>query len=176
MCHAPRGGRKRGVAVAAYSLDTTRIPAHVHRMRFSIALAALVKVGCRDAVNPAPTMTGQWRQSGQLADVATGDTHIHVGTFALVQQADGSFNGTGVQGGLCSHAGSSYQGPLTDGQPFAVFDGRVRGDSVELSTPLCHLTGHFTDASQSRMVGAASCAFTWNGNDYRFLGQWQADR
>lgn len=122
-------------------------------------------------------MDGQWRQSGQLTDVQTGDSHIHLGAFDLVQHAQGQFDGTGSQSGVCtSSPGATYTGPLSDGLPFEVLDGRVSGDSVEFRTPLCQYTGHFTDADQWRMIGYATCSYSWNGVDYRFEGQWQADR
>jgi hypothetical protein len=145
-------------------------------MRFPAAVLALALVACHSSTAPGRDMTGLWQQSGLLTDVITGDSHIHDGTFTLVQRDGEAFDGTGSQGGVCSHAGSNYQGPLTDGVPFQVLNGRAFGDSVEFSTPLCHFVGHFTDEDRTGMRGAASCSFNWNGQDYQFEGQWHAYR
>jgi hypothetical protein len=146
-------------------------------------LSALILVGmvmgCGDP-GPAetPTIEGQWRQSGDLRDVLTGDSHIHIGTFNLRLSPEG-FGGVGQQeSDWCATAatGEAYIGPLANPQPFAITEGRVEGDSVWFRSPTCEFAGQFTDDRHWRMTGTAACTVVQAGKTFEFTGQWQADR
>lgn len=148
-----------------------------------LVLPALVALAaCSGSDNTGPdrlSLNGTWRQSGDLRDAATGDSHIHIGTFALVQSGD-SFSGTGQQVGHCSTAASAtYTGPLADPAPFPV-SGTLVGREVRFSrteaAASCDYQGSFVEGRSNRITGTATCQYTRNGVDYLFAGQWQADR
>jgi len=146
-------------------------------LRRLVLPALLVVAACSGSDNTGPerlTMNGTWRQSGDLRDAGTGDSHIHLGTFALAQQGD-DFSGTGEQSGVCTHVSSTYTGPLADPTPFAV-SGRLTGRDVRFQSDICEYQGSFVEGRNNRITGTATCRYTQNGVDYVFAGQWQADR
>jgi hypothetical protein len=139
--------------------------------------ALLALAACSGTENTGPerlSLNGTWRQSGDLRDTATGDSHIHLGTFALVQSGD-SFSGTGEQSGFCSAASGNYAGPLADPTPFAV-SGTLVGREVSFRRDICEYHGSFVEGRSNRITGTATCRYNRNGVDYVFAGQWQADK
>lgn len=143
-----------------------------------LLLAPLVVVlACGgDSTGPKSlTLSGNWRQSGDLRDVTNGDSHIHIGTFALAQ-AGTDFSGSGEQTGDCITGASHYQGPLSDPAPFAITNGHLVGRTVSFQRDICSFQGSFVDGRNDRMTGTATCSYTLNGKSYSFAGQWQADR
>ncbi|MDZ4862260.1 MAG: hypothetical protein SGJ01_02345 [Gemmatimonadota bacterium] len=149
------------------------------RPRISHLLPLLA--GCaprEEAIGPADfQMSGLWRQSGDLRDTVNAQSHIHLGTFTL-WQTDASFAGTGQQGGGCGDEilGRTYEGPLADPAPFPVTSGLVNARLVSFKTDICDYQGSFEDGNPNRITGTAHCAYTRNGVDDSFAGQWQADR
>jgi hypothetical protein len=143
-----------------------------------LLLAAAVLVACSGGDNTGPeklSLNGSWRQSGDLKDSVTGDSHIHVGTFSLVQSGD-SFSGTGEQSGYCSHAAGTYTGPLADPAPFAVVGGQLVGREVSFHRDICDYQGHFVAGRSDVIYGTVTCRYTRNNVDYAFSGQWQAHK
>ncbi len=124
---------------------------------------------------PSLSLSGTWRQSGDLHDATTGDSHIHLGTFDLRQAAD-QFGGTGAQTGICNTATTQYTGPLADPTEFAVTTGRLTDRLVSFRRDICAYQGSFANGRSDRITGTMTCAYTSNGVDYVFSGQWQADR
>jgi len=146
-------------------------------LRRLVLPALLAVVACSGNDNNGPerlSMNGNWRQSGDLRDTATGDSHIHLGTFSLVQSGD-SFSGTGEQSGFCSAASVKYTGPLADPTPFAV-SGTLVGRDVTFQRDICEYQGSFVAGQSNRITGTATCRYNRNGVDYVFAGQWQADK
>lgn len=146
--------------------------------------ALLAVAACSGSDNTGPdriSMTGTWRQSADLRDTATGDRHINLGAFSLVQSGD-AFTGDGSQGidAYCTAANAvKYTGPLADPVSFPV-EGALTGREVSFTRSdalvSCSYTGSFVAGSTTRMTGTATCAYTKNGTDYSFSGQWQADK
>ncbi len=153
-------------------------------MRRLLLPALLALAACSGSDNTGPdriSMTGTWRQSADLRDTTTGDRHINLGAFSLVQSGD-TFSGDGSQGidAYCTAANAvKYTGPLADPVSFPV-EGALTGREVSFTRTdalvSCSYTGHFVDGSSSRMIGTATCAYSKNGTDYSFSGQWQADK
>jgi hypothetical protein len=146
----------------------------------SLVLGALFGLGgyaCGGPSAAAPdyTMTGTWRQSGDLRDSVTGTSHIHEGTYTLAQSGDG-FAGTGRQWGACGGAHGSFIGPLAEDVPFPVTEGRVVGTTVSFKTNICSFTGSFENGNPRRITGTATCSYVQDGTTYNFAGEWQADR
>ncbi len=149
-------------------------------MRFGsfASMALLVASACAtgDTTAPKPlTLSGTWQQSAHLVDDVNGDSHAHLGTFALVQSGE-SFDGTGEQSGLCSTANSHYTGPLADETPFTITGGTIVGRSVSFQRDICQFSGSFVPGRDDRMTGTATCSYSANGKSYNFSGGWQADR
>jgi hypothetical protein len=143
-----------------------------------LLLAALALAGCSGGDNTGPerlSLNGNWFQSGDLKDSVTGDSHIHVGTFSLVQSGD-SFTGSGEQSGFCSTSAGTYTGPLADPAPFAVVGGRLVGREVTFRRDICDYQGHFVAGHTDLIYGTATCHYTRNNVDYTFAGQWQAQK
>lgn len=146
--------------------------------------ALLALAACSGSDNTGPdriSMTGSWRQSADLRDTTTGDRHINLGAFSLVQSGD-AFSGDGSQGidAYCTAANTvKYTGPLADPAPFPVA-GTLTGRQVAFTRTdavvSCSYTGSFVAGSTTRMTGTATCAYSKNGQDYSFSGQWQADK
>lgn len=146
--------------------------------------ALLALAACSGSDNTGPdriSMTGTWRQSADLRDTASGDRHINLGAFSLVQSGD-AFSGDGSQGidAYCTAANAvKYTGPLADPVSFPV-QGNLTGRDISFTRTdalvSCSYTGSFVDGSNSRVTGTATCAYTKNGVDYSFSGQWQADK
>lgn len=139
--------------------------------------ALLAVVACSGSDNTGPerlTLNGNWRQSGDLRDAATGDSHIHLGSFSFVQSGE-SFAGTGKQSGFCTATSGQYTGPLSDPTPFAV-SGTLVGREVSFQRDICEYQGSFVEGRSNRITGTATCRYNRNGVDYVFAGQWQADR
>lgn len=142
----------------------------------SMTLLAAVACASGDTTSPKPlTLSGTWQQSAHLVDDINGDSHAHLGTFALVQSGE-SFDGTGEQSGLCSTATTHYTGPLADETPFTITGGTVVGRSVSFQRDVCQFTGSFVPGRNDRMTGTATCSYSANGKTYHFTGGWQADR
>lgn len=144
----------------------------------SLASAALLAAACAgaDTTSPKPlTLNGTWQQSAHLVDQVNGDSHAHLGTFALVQSGD-SFGGTGSQSGLCSTATTHYTGPLADETPFTITGGSIVGRAVSFQRDICQFTGSFVAGRDDRMTGTATCSYSANGKTFQFSGGWQADR
>lgn len=118
---------------------------------------------------------GIWSQSGDLRDSETGDSHIHVETFSLVQAGD-SFGGTGEQSGFCSAAAGAYTGPLADPAPFAAVGGQLLDRELSLHRDICDYRGHFVAGRSDLIYGTATCRYTRNNVDCTFTGQWQATK
>jgi hypothetical protein len=143
-----------------------------------LLVATLAVVACSGGDNTGPerlSLNGTWNQSADLKDSVSGDSHIHVGTFALVQAGD-SFSGTGEQSGFCSHAAGSYTGPLADPAPFAVVGGQLVGREVSFHRDICDYQGHFVTGRSDVIYGTATCRYTRNNVAYTYTGQWQANR
>lgn len=143
-----------------------------------LALLALIGVAaCSGGDNTGPdrlSMNGNRFQSGDLKDSVSGDSHIHVGSFTLVQSGD-SFGGTGEQSGFCSTtAAGTYTGPLADPAPFDVVGGQLVGREVSFYRDICDYQGHFVDGRSDEIFGTATCHYTRNNMAYTFTGQWQA--
>jgi hypothetical protein len=146
--------------------------------RLALFALSLSLLGCKEATDNTPnySLTGDWRQSGQFTDAASGDTHIPLGTFHLAQTGE-AFGGTGSQGGVCSSpAHGNYTGPLSDGHLFPVTAGLVQGMQVSFKTDVCTYTGSFEHGNPNRMTGTGTCSYTFNNIAYSFTGTWQADR
>lgn len=146
--------------------------------------ALLALAACSGSDNTGPdriAMTGTWRQSADLRDTTSGDRHINLGAFSLIQSGD-AFTGDGSQGidAYCTAANAvKYTGPLADPVSFPV-QGTLTGRDVSFTRTdalvSCSYTGSFAPGSTTRMTGTATCAYTKNGVDYSFSGQWQADK
>jgi hypothetical protein len=148
------------------------------RRALTVPVLALALACAGSNTGPDPndlSLAGKWRQSGDLRDAATGDSHIHLGTFTLRASGD-SFAGSGEQSGTCSASGHAYAGPLSDPTAFAVTNGLLQGRTVTFQRDICTYQGAFLDGRNDRITGTATCAFSWNGVQYRFEGQWQADK
>ncbi len=148
------------------------------RSRTLAALTLLAATACAsgDGTSPKPlTLSGTWQQSAHLVDEVNGDSHAHLGTFALVQSGE-NFGGTGEQSGLCSTATTHYTGPLADETPFTITGGTIVGRDVSFQRDICQFTGSFVAGRDDRMTGTATCSYTANGKTYQFSGGWQADR
>jgi hypothetical protein len=146
------------------------------RLASAALLAALFGCGAGDnTAPPALSLSGTWRQSGDLHDATTGDSHIHLGTFALQQSAD-QFSGTGSQSGVCNTGATEYTGPLADPSEFAVTTGKLTDRTVTFQRDICDYQGSFVEGKSNRITGTMTCAYSRNGVDYVFAGQWQADR
>ncbi len=146
--------------------------------RLALLALSVSLFGCRAATDNTPnySLSGNWRQSGQFTDSATGDSHIPLGSFNLTQTA-GTFSGTGHQTGACVHSnGDAYNGPLSDGQLFQVTSGLVNAMQVSFKTNICTYQGSFEHGNPNRITGTGFCTYTVNGTDYHFTGTWQADR
>jgi hypothetical protein len=142
----------------------------------AVLLAVLAGCGAGDtSAPPSLSLSGTWRQSGDLRDATTGDSHIHLGTFALRQSGD-QFSGTGSQSGFCNTATTQYTGPLADPAEFAVTAGRLTDRLVSFKRDICGYQGSFVEGKSDRITGTMTCAYTRGGVDYAFSGQWQADR
>lgn len=143
-----------------------------------LLLAVLALGACGGADNTGPdrlSLNGRWFQSGDLKDSVSGDSHIHVGSFTLVQSGD-SFEGTGEQDGQCTAAAGEYTGPLADPAPFAVTGGQLIGREVTFHRDICDYQGHFVAGRSDLIYGTATCHYVRNGVDYAFAGQWQAQK
>ena len=144
-----------------------------------VLLGMLAVAACSGGDTTGPerlSLNGTWSQSGDLKDSVTGDSHIHVGTFALSQSGD-NFSGTGEQSGLCStSASTTYTGPLADPAPFAVAGGVLVNRDVTFHRDICDYQGHFVTGRTDRLNGTATCHYNRNGVDYTFTGQWQATK
>lgn len=139
---------------------------------------SLTACGAPDTtVGPADfNLTGQWRHSGDLRDITTGDSHIHEGRFRLTQVGM-VFAGDGEQWGSCGSAhGGTYQGPLADPTPYPVSEGAVDGMSIRFKTSMCEYMGTFQNGDPNRITGSGVCTYLLNGTSYTFRGLWQADR
>ena len=148
------------------------------RHRALVPMALILAVACASDESTAPkplTLTGTWQQSAHLVDGVNGDSHAHIGTFALVQSGE-NFDGSGEQTGLCSTATTHYTGPLSDETPFAISGGTIIGRSVAFQRDICQYSGTFVAGRNDRITGTATCAFSSNGKTYHFSGGWQADR
>jgi hypothetical protein len=132
---------------------------------------------CRtDTTAPASTsLTGAWRQSGDLRDQVHGQSHIHLGTFTF-SQAGTDFSGSGQQSGICHNAAGDFTGPLADPAPYQISSGHVAATTVSFDAGICHYQGSFENGNRNRMTGTASCNYTDKGVSYTWAGQWQADR
>ncbi len=126
-------------------------------------------------------MTGSWRQSADLRDASSGDRHVNLGVFSLVQAGD-EFSGDGSQGidAFCTTpAALKYTGPLADPAPFPVV-GSVTGREVSFTRTdaavSCSYQGSFVAGRNDRMTGTATCSYVKGGVNYSFAGQWQADK
>lgn len=147
---------------------------------FSIACLSISLVACGapdTSIGPADfNLSGQWRHSGDLRDVTTGDSHIHEGLFRL-RQAGTAFAGDGEQWGSCGSAhGETYQGPLADPAPYPVSEGAVDGMSIRFNTSMCEYMGTFENGNPNRITGSGVCSYLLNGTSFTFRGLWQADR
>ena len=142
-----------------------------------LAPLALLLACAGDSTGPKSlTLSGNWRQSGDLRDVSNGDSHIHFGSFTLVQ-AGSDFSGSGEQTGTCSTSpGVHYAGPLSDPAPFAVSNGLLSGRTVSFQRDICTFQGSFLDGNNNRIIGTATGSYSLNGKQYTFAGQWQVDR
>jgi hypothetical protein len=145
-----------------------------------LVAAVLLSAACQrhqEALGPADfNLTGTWRQSGDLRDVTTGESHIHLGRFTWAQVGD-RFEGDGQQDGLCTTAtGHEYRGPLADTQPFSVTEGLVSGLGLQFHAGVCEYQGVFEDGNPNRITGSAICRYERDGVGYTFQGLWQADR
>jgi hypothetical protein len=142
---------------------------------FALSLSLL---GCRGATDNSPnySLTGNWRQSADMRDDASGDSHIHLGSYRLAETGQ-SFSGSGSQTGTCSStAHGSYTGPLSDGAPFQVTNGLVNAMQVTFKTNICSYQGSFENGNPNRITGTGTCSYTLNNISYTFTGTWQADR
>jgi hypothetical protein len=145
-----------------------------------LAAAVLLVTACQSddpALGPEDfNLTGNWRQSGDFRDLATGEAHIHLGRFTWAQEGP-DFAGDGQQDGLCSTAtGSEYRGPLADNEPFTVTQGVVTDLGLQFHAGVCEYQGAFENGNPNRITGAAICRYEREGIQYTFQGQWQADR
>lgn len=141
------------------------------------ALAAAC-AGNDQPAGPTALLSGTWVQSGNLTDPINHQSHIHLGTFAIVQ-VDDTFSGTGKQTGLCNgQHGATYTGPLADGVPYAITNGVLSGGgtTVEFTTPVCQYTGTFAPGRTDRIAGLMSCTYLRNDTTFQFSGPWLADR
>ncbi|MEP6572685.1 MAG: hypothetical protein ABJD11_08315 [Gemmatimonadota bacterium] len=148
------------------------------RIPLVVSLALLtLSAACRNDTTapPSTSLTGTWRQSGDLRDLAHNQSHIHLGTFTFAQ-AGTSFSGSGQQEGICHNAAGDYTGPLADPAPFPVSGGQVDETSVSFDAGICHYQGTFEHGNRNRITGTGTCHYTDQGVDYTFAGQWQADR
>lgn len=147
-------------------------------MRVTSVSLLLVLCGCtgEKVVAPAPlTMDGQWRQSGDLRDAVSGDSHIHIGSFTIAQSGS-AFSGSGTQTGDCVTPGAAhYTGPLADPTPFSI-RGTLADRTVTFSRDICDFTGTFVAGRSDRITGTATCRYVENGVTRTFSGQWQADK
>lgn len=146
------------------------------------ALLALAACSGADQTGPKPlSLNGNWRQSGDLREAATGDRHINRGSFSLAQSGD-DFGGTGSQGidAFCTTANATkYTGPLADPTTFDLA-GRLTGRTVTFSRAdglaSCEYTGSFVEGRSNRLTGTATCRYTRDNVEHVFAGQWQADK
>lgn len=153
-------------------------------MRRLVLLGLLAAAACSESEYTGPdriSMTGTWRQSADLLDSLSGDRHINLGQFTLVQ-AGATFRGEGSQGlnSFCTAPNTAkYNGPLADPSLFPV-EGALSGREVSFSRTdnlvSCTYDGSFVDGSSTRMTGTATCAYTQNGINHVFSGPWQADK
>lgn len=153
-------------------------------MRRYLLPAVLAIAACSGNDNTGPerlSMTGSWRQSADLRDPASGDRHINLGAFSLVQSGD-DFSGDGSQGidAFCTTAGATrYNGPLADPVSFPVV-GTLSGREVSFTRTdalvSCSYSGSFVEGRTDRITGTASCSYVQGGVGYNFSGQWQADK
>ena len=153
-------------------------------MRRYLLPALLLVAACSGSDNTAPdriSMTGTWRQSADLRDAASGDRHINLGVFSLVQSGD-AFSGDGSQGidAFCTTTNATrYTGPLADPAPFPVV-GALTGREVSFTRTdavvSCSYQGSFVEGRNDRMTGTATCNYTQAGVNHTFAGQWQADK
>lgn len=153
-------------------------------MRRYFLPALLLVAACSGSDNTGPdriSMTGSWRQSADLRDAASGDRHINLGVFSLVQSGD-DFSGDGSQGidAFCTTASATrYSGPLADPAPFPVA-GTLSGREVSFTRTdavvSCSYQGSFVEGRVDRMTGTATCSYTQDGVNHSFAGQWQADK
>lgn len=138
--------------------------------------ALLAVLGCSADTGPEGlSMTGNWRQSGDVRDAGTGDTLIYLGEYRLVQSGD-AFSGSGEQGPVCSASLTSHESPLANPAAFAVSEGRLVGRTLSFKRDICDYQGSFEGSSNKRITGTATCRYSANGIDYLFSGQWQADK
>jgi hypothetical protein len=149
-------------------------------MRPTLLPVAFLLAACQPQERPlGPAdydLTGNWRQSGDFQDAATGESHIHVGRFTWSQTGD-RFSGDGQQEGFCSTgSGTRYQGPLADEAPFPVTGGVVSGMSVRFQAGVCQYQGAFENGNPHRLTGSAVCHYEADGSAHTFQGPWQADR
>lgn len=146
------------------------------------ALLALAACSGADQTGPKPlSLNGNWRQSGDLREAATGDRHINLGSFSLAQSGE-DFGGTGSQGvdAFCTTASSArYTGPLADPATFDIA-GKLTGRTVSFTRAdalaSCEYTGSFVEGRSNRLTGTATCRYTKENGEHVFAGQWQADR
>lgn len=141
-------------------------------------MVLLLAAACASGETTAPkplTLTGTWQQSAHLVDAVNGDSHAHLGTFALVQSGE-NFDGSGEQRGLCSTPTTHYTGPLSDEAPFTIIGGTIVGRTVSFQRDICQYTGSFVAGRTDRITGTATCQYTSNGKNYQFSGGWQPDR
>lgn len=150
--------------------------------RLAIPALVLVVVACAGSDGSGPddlSLTGSWRQSGDLRSAATGDTLIPIGSFELVQSGDG-FSGEGQQAPGCTAsvtpAGSSHESPIVDVAAFAITNGTLVGRAVSFARDICTYEGSFVEGRNDRMTGTATCSYRRNDIDYVFTGQWQATK
>jgi hypothetical protein len=145
-----------------------------------LALPALVLViaACAGGDGGGPetlSLTGSWRQSADLRSAATGDTLIPIGSFELVQSGD-AFSGEGQQFPGCVASTTSHNSPIADEEPFAITGGMLSGRTVTFQRDVCEYSGTFAEGRNDRITGTATCAYSRDGTDYLFTGQWQATK
>lgn len=150
--------------------------------RFAMPALVVFVAACSSTDGSGPdslSMTGSWRQSGDLRSVATGDTLIPIGTFDLVQSGD-DFDGEGQQAPGCTASvnqnGSSHDSPIVNTAPFMITGGVLAGRTVAFESELCQYTGTFVEGRNDRITGTATCSYRRNDIDYVFTGQWQATK
>ena len=142
----------------------------------TILIATFGCAGSEPSTDQDFTMTGTWRHSGDLREVATGDSHIHEGRFTL-REVSSHFSGTGRQWGSCQTSkGTSYEGPLADSLPYPVIEGVSNERTISFKTSICEYEGSFEPGNPNRITGSGRCNYQVNGQTYTFAGLWQADR
>ncbi len=142
---------------------------------FVCAFATLSCSSERESTAPSvANLAGDWIQGARLNETALGQTHVHTGTFTFAQRG-ADFSGAGQQTGFCHAESGDYTGPLADGLPFSVRDGKITDAHVSFSTNLCRYEGDVS-ADGERITGTARCSYASGGVQFEWTGDWLADR